>query len=40
MNSAKENVSLCVSGKNGYVNMPKCDICENLNLTVRIVHSV
>lgn len=40
MNSAKENVSLCVGGNSGYMNMPKCDICKNLILTVRIVHSV
>jgi hypothetical protein len=40
VNSAKENASLCVGGNSGYVNMPKCNLCENLNLTVRIVHSV
>jgi len=40
MNSAKEIASLCVIGNIGYVNMPKYDVCENLNLTVRTVHSV
>ena len=40
VNSAKKNASLCVIVNSGYVNMPKCDMCENLNLTVRIVHSV